>query len=149
MGVEERLQVLCREHDLRVEAPAETLPLVADPDRIGNVLVNLVENATKYSPKGTRVTLGVEKKGDEIVFSVSDEGPGIPEKYRDKIFERFFRIPGPVTGPRQGTGLGLAIAKKIVEEHGGRIWVESVDGKGSRFCFTLPAYDPAPPDAAS
>ncbi len=140
-GVERRLQALCRNHDLHVNVPKRTLPVVADPERIGNVLVNLVENATKYSPKGTKVTLSVDEEGGDIVFSVSDEGPGIPEEYQEKIFERFFRIPGPVTGPRQGTGLGLSIAKRIVEEHGGRIWVESEDGGGSRFYFTLPAYE--------
>ncbi len=146
-GVEKRLRVLCKNHDLRLEVPEETLPLAADPDRIGNVLVNLVENAAKYSPKGTKVVLKVERDDGEIVFSVSDEGPGIPKEYQEKIFERFFRIPGPVTGPRQGTGLGLAIAKKIVEDHGGRIWVESKIGEGSRFCFTLPAHTSAPPES--
>ncbi len=142
MGVEKRLRLICRDHSLVMEVPEKTIPVVADPSRVGNVLMNLVDNAVKYSHKGSRIVLEVEKNEEEAIFSVTDEGPGIPEKYRDQIFERFFRIPGPVTGPRQGTGLGLSIAKGIVEAHGGKIWVESENGKGSKFSFSLPLYVP-------
>src|SRR4029077_7436574 len=99
-----------------------------DRDRLLQVLTNLVDNALKFTPKGGTVTVKSQVQGREIRFSVSDTGPGISAADRDRIFEPYWRA-SPTTQP--GAGLGLAIAKQIVEQHGGRIWVESEEGLGS------------------
>lgn len=106
--------------------------VMADRHRTVQVLSNLVSNSLKYSPKNTSVTLDFEVKGDLVEFSVSDEGPGIPPEQLPRVFERFYRQGG------KGLGLGLYIARAVVAAHGGRIWVESEAGKGTRFRFTLP-----------
>jgi signal transduction histidine kinase len=108
-----------------------------DGREIEVVLINLIENAVKYSNRGTPITVGVERQGDQALFSVADEGIGIAAKHLERIFERFYRADGEGTRVT-GTGLGLAICKRIVEAHGGRIWVESTPGVGSRFYFSLP-----------
>ena len=127
--VADRQVSLCLSPDL----PA----LLVDGREIEVVLMNLIENAVKYSGPGTPVTLGVERQGDQVVFSVADQGLGIPPEYLDRIFERFYRVQGE--GHRQaGSGLGLAICKHIVEAHGGRIWVESTPRAGSCFYFSAP-----------
>jgi two-component system phosphate regulon sensor histidine kinase PhoR len=115
--------------------------LFVDGREIEVVLMNLIENAVKYSDPGTPITLGVERQGDRVVFSVADQGIGIPPEHIDRIFERFYRVEGE--GHRDaGTGLGLAICKRIVEAHGGRIWVESRPGAGSCFYFSTPVDGP-------
>jgi two-component system phosphate regulon sensor histidine kinase PhoR len=123
---------------LRVDLPAERLPPIrGDDDRLGQVFVNLVHNAVKFSPGGGEVTVSVVRRGPELVASVEDHGVGIPRAAVPRIFERFYKVDrARVRGG--GTGLGLAIARHIVEGHGGRIWVESVEGKGSRFAFAIP-----------
>ncbi len=122
----------------RIEvAAAAGLPLCsADPAMFRTVILQLLDNAFKYSPPGSAVVVAAEPSPDGIVFSVSDLGPGIPERERERVFEKFYRcerdrkrIPG--------TGMGLTIAREIVQAHGGRIWVESTP-EGSRFCFSLP-----------
>ena len=100
------------------------------------VLINLLDNAVKFTPEEGRITLGVEWTGEEMLFTVSDTGPGIPPEFRQRVFDRFVR-PESAGGVR-GTGLGLAFCKLAVEAHGGRIWAESEVGKGSSFRFTLP-----------
>ncbi|MBI4376357.1 MAG: hypothetical protein HY549_07900, partial [Elusimicrobia bacterium] len=109
-----------------------------DPDKIGQVLLNLAGNAAKYSPEKGEVLFRVEKGDGEVLLSVEDQGPGIPPEHRERIFEKFYRIEKAENrqGPK-GTGLGLTIARSIVEMHGGRIWVESESGRGSRFRFSL------------
>jgi signal transduction histidine kinase len=100
-------------------------------------LGNLLSNALKYSPSGGNVGVQVHKNDETVRFSVADTGPGIPEEYRARIFDKFFRVPG--TGMETtGAGLGLAIASELVKAHGGKIGVESTLGKGSTFFFTLP-----------
>jgi two-component system phosphate regulon sensor histidine kinase PhoR len=123
---------------LRVEIPTERVPPVrGDDDRLGQVFVNLVHNAVKFSPGGGEVVVGVVRSGPELVASVEDHGVGIPRAALPRIFERFYKVDrARVRGG--GTGLGLAIARHIVEGHGGRIWVESEEGQGSRFSFALP-----------
>ncbi|MHB8617988.1 MAG: GAF domain-containing sensor histidine kinase [Chloroflexota bacterium] len=118
---------------------AEDLPeIVVDGPQIERVIGNLVENAAKYSDPGTKIQVSAGLDGGQTVFRVQDQGPGIPAEYRDQIFEKFFRIKAG--RPRTpGTGLGLPICKGVVEAHGGRIWLETAEGKGSRFCFSLPA----------
>ncbi len=121
---------------LRVEC-AEDLPKVqVDAQRLEQVLINLIHNAVKFTRPGGEVILCAESRPGEIRFSVQDTGIGIPADEVSRIFERFYRVDKSRTG--RGTGLGLSIAKHIVEAHGGKIWAESTEGKGSAFAFTIP-----------
>lgn len=112
--------------------------LYLDGRQIEVVLMNLIENAAKYSQPGSPISVGVEQRENLVTFSVADKGPGIPPEYRDKIFDRFFRLPGEGRRLPDGVGLGLAICKYIVAAHDGHIWVESADETGSNFRFSLP-----------
>lgn len=118
--------------------------VLADRDMVRRVLINLIHNAIKWSPPGEKIRVRAEITGDEVTISVLDRGPGVPEEYRERIFERFYQVD-PARSGGDGTGLGLAICKHIVEAHGGRIWVEDNlegrDGKGGNFKFTLPSAD--------
>ncbi|MBB4634863.1 ATP-binding protein [Longimicrobium terrae] len=130
---------------IRLFAWAERLPLAADPDRILQVLTNLLSNAVKFSPPGGEVTVTTEAREGEVLFRVVDQGRGIPEDRLDAIFERFQQVDSSDAREKGGTGLGLAICRSIVQQHGGRIWVESEMGKGSTFLFTLPTQTPGIP----
>jgi PAS domain S-box-containing protein len=110
----------------------------ADAGRVEQVLHNLVTNAEKYSPDGSRIVVSTPRVDREVLIAVADEGPGIAEEDREVIFERFRRLGPHLTRASGGTGLGLYIARRLVEAMGGRIWVEANPGQGSRFCFTLP-----------
>ncbi|HWV68168.1 ATP-binding protein, partial [Chitinophaga sp.] len=129
-------QAAQREITIRTQVP-DTLPRVlADVEKTAWVLVNLLTNAIRYSTHGADIDLVVTPTGTEmLLFAVQDYGKGIPEAFRSKIFERFFQVPG-MKG--QGNGLGLAISKEFIEAQGGIIGVNSEEGKGSRFYFTLP-----------
>jgi two-component system sensor histidine kinase KdpD len=117
---------------------APDLPSVrADPGHVERVLTNLIENAAKYSPAGEPIVVEVEPGDGEVVFSVRDRGPGLTAEEEAHLFERFYRSPR-VRHRTPGTGLGLAICREIVRAHGGRIWAESAEGRGSTFAFTLP-----------
>jgi PAS domain S-box-containing protein len=136
-GVEEASFQLQR-HDILVNTP-ESLPrAMADSERIKLVLTNLLDNAAKYSPAGSRIRVSARTGQNEVIFSVEDEGPGIPAEERERIFERFTRLYQSGASQIPGTGLGLAICRMIVSSHNGRIWVDSGPGGGSTFCFTLP-----------
>ena len=110
----------------------------ADANKVGLVISNLMGNALRYSDPGGRITLGAVQKGERVHIWVSDTGSGIPKEYQGKIFEKFFQVKREGLVGVGGAGLGLAISKEIVRAHGGRIWVESEEGKGSKFVFTLP-----------
>jgi two-component system, NtrC family, sensor histidine kinase KinB len=112
--------------------------VLADGGKITWVLTNLISNAIRYTPAGGTVTLTADRRGEVAVLSVTDTGIGIPPDAKSRIFEKFYQVPGR---PGGGAGLGLAISKEIVRAHGGRIWVESEPGQGSRFQFTLPLAD--------
>lgn len=130
--------------NLSVHASDSLPPADADPDRVEQVLVNLLHNAIKFTPPGGEIALGAEMRGDSLVVSVKDTGVGIPPEDLPRIFERFYKVDKARTGHSGrdgGTGLGLAIAKHIVQAHGGRIWAESVLQKGATFFFTLPAAE--------
>lgn len=112
--------------------------VLADYHEIGQVFRNLFNNALKFTDEGGKITVDAHKEGDMVKICITDTGIGIPKKDHKKIFERFYQIDSSVTQRYSGTGMGLTIAKEIVEAHGGKIWVESEPGKGSKFCFTLP-----------
>lgn len=131
---------------LQVETPPGLPPVLADAPRLEQVLVNLLHNAIRFTSSGGRVTLGAALQGAEVVFSVQDTGLGIPAVDLPRIFERFYKADRSRSGG--GTGLGLAIARHLVEAHGGRIWVESVEGRGSRFSFSIPAAETGQAGAA-
>ncbi len=133
-----RLARLTERHRLQFLVTSGLPPVFVDEMRIGQVLVNLVENATKYSPEGSRITLEAQLKGDEVIVSVADKGEGIPAELQNKVFDRFYQAASIVSGRKSGTGLGLSVCRGIVEAHGGRIWVQSGEGKGSKFSFSLP-----------
>ena len=119
------------------------VPLVgADRDRARQVLVNLLENAIKYSPDGGRIEVGLDAHEGAVSFSVRDEGLGIPADHHERIFEKFYRLDPDMTRGVGGTGLGLYICSELVSRMGGRIWVESAEGKGSSFTFELPTAEP-------
>ena len=124
---------------LRVDVPAPVRPVRGDPERLGQVLINLVHNAVKFSPDGGDVTILVRGSGETVMVSVTDHGVGIPKAAQDRLFERFYKVDrARVRGEAGGTGLGLAIARHVIEQHHGRIWVESAEGAGSTFSFELP-----------
>jgi signal transduction histidine kinase len=110
-------------------------PVYADRHRIMQVLSNLIGNSLKFTPPGGRITARAEVKNGEVLFTVADTGPGVPKEHQRDIFSPYWQAKRT---ERLGAGLGLPIAKGIVEAHGGRIWVESDPGRGSRFYFTLP-----------
>jgi len=125
----------------RVETPDGVTPVRGDGARLGQVVVNLVHNAVKFSPDGGEIVIRVRHDGDEVITSVEDQGVGVPRDAQDRVFERFYKVDRARLRAEAGggTGLGLAIARHVVEQHGGRIWVESVEGSGSTFSFALPA----------
>ena len=129
---------------IALEAASEpSTPTVAsDRDRVRQVLINLVENAIKYSPNGGRVEVGAAPAGKMIRFFVRDEGLGIPADERKRVFEKFYRLDPDMTGGIGGTGLGLYICNELVQRMGGRIWVESEEEVGSTFLFEIPSSDP-------
>lgn len=99
--------------------------------------MNFLSNAIRYSPENETVTITISSEKHNVVFSVKDQGKGIEEKYRTKIFERYFKVPG-LDKNQSGTGLGLAISKDFIEAQNGTIWVNSELGEGSMFAFKLP-----------
>jgi PAS domain S-box-containing protein len=121
---------------LREDIPEKLPELEVDGDRLRQVIMNLLNNAIKFSDPGGSVIVKVEKQKEQLLFQVSDRGIGIPEAAKPHLFERFYRAEGEMV--RGGTGLGLYISKQIIEAHGGRIWAESKLGEGSTFSFTLP-----------
>lgn len=124
---------------IQVESAGPSPTLLADPDCIERVIVNLTTNALKYSPAESAVIIRIEQSEDEVVISVTDQGAGIPPEHLPHIFERFYRVTGGKgVAEAEGLGLGLYIARLIVEAHGGRIWADSEVSKGSSFHFALP-----------
>ncbi|MFN7134120.1 MAG: ATP-binding protein, partial [Myxococcales bacterium] len=131
-------QAAASELELELLAPREPFSVRCDRDRVLQVLSNLVSNAIRATGRGGTVQLSVRGQGDDAVFTVSDTGSGISAEDQAMLFERFYRGSN---AEYRGTGLGLAISRGIVEAHGGRIWVESRRGAGSRFSFTLPRVE--------
>jgi len=138
----ERLQAQAERAGLQltVDLPADLPSILADAERIQQVVTNLLHNAIKFTPSGGEVTISAKASKDEVVISVRDTGVGIPADALGRIFERFYKVDR--ARAREGTGLGLAIAKHIVQGHAGRIWAESVEGRGSTFHSALPRVKP-------
>ena len=120
---------------LEADIPSSLPSVAIDAHRIGQVVSNLISNAIKFTPLEGTIRVLARLRDHQVVVSVEDTGPGIPQEHLSKIFDRFWRTPGT---KQNGSGLGLAIAKGIVEAHGGTIWAESQLGKGSSFLFTVP-----------
>ncbi len=117
--------------------PKKIPNILADPDRLKQVFINLVDNAIKFTPEGGKVTIGAKVSKSFIEFFVQDTGIGIAPDQKEKIFDKFYQVDGSLTREHGGLGLGLAIAKDIVELHSGNIWVESELKEGSKFIFTI------------
>lgn len=126
-----------KELQLRVELPAGLSTARADVEKTTWVLINLLANAIRYSPRGAVLTVRAVQYPEQLEISVQDCGPGIPAEYHERIFQRFAQIPN-ASGHKGGSGLGLSISREFITAQGGRLWVESTPGEGSQFRFTLP-----------
>jgi signal transduction histidine kinase len=123
---------------LDLQSAPQDLSISADKGKLTQVIYNLLSNAIKFTPPGGRVIVAVLEQPDLIEISVQDTGVGIDPQDHERIFESFEQVSSSHNGAYRGTGLGLTLVRKFVEMHGGRIWVESEPGKGSRFIFTIP-----------
>ena len=132
-----RVQPNTERHQLLLDWETDHLVDV-DPSRIAQVINNLMENAVKYSPDGGEIVTSAQVQGAMLQISVADQGVGIPQRDLHRVFDRFHRVEGEISKRVGGTGLGLAICQRLVEAHGGKIWVESRLGRGSTFYFTVP-----------
>jgi two-component system sensor histidine kinase KdpD len=130
-----RLQAMLAQHAVSLDLPDDLPPVSLDYIEIDEVLTNLLENATKYTPPGTEITVSAREVGPEVLVEVADHGPGLPAEALKRIFDPFVRIDG---SKARGTGLGLAVARGLIEAHSGRIWAENRPGGGAKFVFTLP-----------
>jgi signal transduction histidine kinase len=125
--------------EVSMEGIVDELEITGDMTKLKQVLFNLLSNAAKFTPDGGKIMVEVQDKEADTVFRVSDTGMGISEDEQEKIFEEFYQTSGGIANKTPGTGLGLTLARKFVNAHGGRIWVESEgEGKGSCFILTLP-----------
>lgn len=141
----EEAQPLLHDRQIEVHIPENLQPMAMDRELVRRVLRHLIENAVKYSPSGSPISLSARAEAEKVLVTVADHGPGIDETEQPFIFEKFFR--GKRQRQRvQGTGMGLAIVKAILEAHGGGIEVTSKPGKGSDFTFWLPLQAPEQPD---
>jgi PAS domain S-box-containing protein len=134
----ESVKTFAEERTVKIKTTSTMLSVHGDRDRLVQVLVNLLSNAIKFSPPDGNVTIGVDVTGDLATVSVTDEGRGIPAAYRELIFQRFQQVTASDAKQKGGSGLGLAICKAIIELHHGTIAVDSEEGKGSKFWFTVP-----------
>ncbi len=125
-------------HRLNVTVDPGVGEVPIDPLKVTQVLENLLDNALKYSPRGSRLEISAQRRSTEVEICVRDNGPGIPAEDLPHIFERFYRVDKGRSREKGGTGLGLSIVKHMVQLHGGRVWVESTPGQGSAFYFSLP-----------
>lgn len=135
---------LARAQDVSLHTTfAEFVPAIeGDRDRLLQVLTNLVSNALKFAPRRSRIDVSLRVEDGTLRVDVEDEGPGVPEPDRERIFEKFHQAQQPEWGAPRGTGLGLPISREIVQHHGGRLWVEARQPRGSRFSFTVPVLSP-------
>jgi len=129
------LQEFDASHNLVFQIPATAVRISADHDKLSRILENLLRNAFKYSPPGTTVMARLRTKPGEAIIEIEDEGPGVPEEYRERIFDPFVRLEN---SRNVGQGLGLHVVKLLAEAHGGKVWVESTKSGSACFCVRLP-----------
>jgi K+-sensing histidine kinase KdpD len=147
-----RAERLIQEHEIKIDVESELPSVRVDARAVAEVIYTLVDNATKYTPPGTRVTVRATRAPDEMIqIGVEDQGPGIPLEMRDRVFDKFFRATDDdivSTNRPRGAGIGLAIARGIVEAHGGHISIENgAGGRGTLVSFTVPVGDEEPPNS--
>jgi signal transduction histidine kinase len=133
----ERFRIQSNKHNLVVDFPPDFPVVLADEERISQVLSNLISNAIKYSPAGGEVRISGEARPEQVILCVSDQGPGIDPHDLPHIFDRFYRAD-EAARKTKGAGLGLFLARTVVEAHGGSMWVDPQPGQGARLCFCLP-----------
>jgi two-component system, OmpR family, sensor histidine kinase VicK len=144
----EAMQAMAQPQDIQLTTVPVVIPLWVDVDYVVQALTNLISNAIKFSAAGTTVTLTAQclPRSDGqpamVEFQVQDQGQGIPRAQLESIFDRFHQVDSSDARKKGGTGLGLTICRKIIEQHGGQIWAESIEGQGSTFIFTLPQFPP-------
>jgi signal transduction histidine kinase len=139
----EEFEALTRDRALEIDTrfPSRNHEVRCDPDRLTQVIGNVIDNAIKFAPRGSKIRVAIEAghDSDGVVVSIADEGPGIPDRYKEAVFARFQQVrPEGARHPRGGTGLGLAICRVIVTAHDGHIWVEDNENGGSTFRIKLP-----------
>ncbi len=135
--VVEQLQQTSAQHQISIEGSAPGT-IVGDRERLGQVLINLLTNAIKYSPQAEQIIVHLTSTAESLTVSVQDFGIGIPTSEQKKVFERFYRVAGEQMQTASGLGIGLFIARQIIEHYQGKLWVESVEGQGATFSFSLP-----------
>jgi signal transduction histidine kinase len=133
----EDIQGTTTTHRIMIEERAD-IHIIGDRDRLGQVLINLLTNAIKYSPGADRVIVRATADGEQARISVQDFGIGIDESHHQQVFDRFYQVTGPAEKTFPGLGIGLYIAQEIIRRHRGTIWVESSKSNGATFFFTLP-----------
>ncbi|MBZ0282986.1 MAG: PAS domain S-box protein [Anaerolineae bacterium] len=133
-----QLHVLAEEHELSLDFPPDLPTVWADRMRTGQILVNLVDNAAKYAPSGTQISIVASHIDSWVQVEITDQGPGIPAEKRGVVFEAFRQLESKFAHPGKGAGLGLAICKRLVEAQGGNIWIGDMDMPGTKVVFTLP-----------
>jgi signal transduction histidine kinase len=135
----ERMQTQTTRHQIRVDFPEDFPVIVADENRLEQVISNLIGNAIKYAPEG-EIRVSGSVRPDSVIVCVSDEGPGIAPEDVPHVFDRFYRAPD-MARQTKGAGLGLYLTRAIIEAHNGQIWVDSAPGHGARICFSLPIQE--------
>jgi len=135
--VVERFRTQTTNHQISVDMPSDFPLIMGDEERLGQVFSNLISNAIKYSPTGGEIWIRGKIQAEQLVFCITDQGPGVAPQDIPHIFDRFYRSPD-ATRTTKGAGLGLYLARSIIDAHGGHIWVEPQSGDGARICFSLP-----------
>lgn len=137
--VVDEMRVSYKDRNIIFKKPLERVFTFVDPDRIKQVLINLISNAAKHSILGGKIIISLMQLKDDVVVLVKDKGRGIPKSKQRYIFNKFYQVQKK--SKSEGNGLGLYIAKQIIKKHSGKIWFKSQEGKGSIFCFSLPALE--------